>query len=367
MTELKRYIDSLINEGIPYIDVIATKDGKELVRYYNGRGDVTGKEKLFLFSCTKPLTVTLAMNLIEKGLLSLDEPLEDIIPSFRDVFLVENGVKRPPKTKITVRHLFTMSAGLSYKIGMYPAESAYLSRGDKSPALAIAESFAKGALISEPGEKFIYSLCHDTLAAIIELRSGMRFSECMKKYIWEPLGMSDTRFGNRHEDDVAELYFAYDSGKITPMKKENILIYADGYESGGAGLISTVEDYSKFTAALSLGGIGANGKRILSESSVRALYTPEIPLLAEDNGFTHVREQEYYYGLGVRTRTKPTEWGLPVGEFGWDGAAGSYLSVDPVNKISVFIGMHMRGWTKIFKDKHLEIVKHIYRIAGIKP
>lgn len=368
MTELKKYIDSLINEGIPYIDVIATKDGKELVRYYNGKSKVTGKEKLFLFSCTKPLTVTLAMKLVEKGLLSLDEPLENIIPAYRDVFLVENGVKRPPKTKILIRHLFTMSAGLTYKIARYPANEAYLSRGGKTPTLAIAESFSRGALVSDPGEKFIYSFCHDVLAAVIELRSGMKFSEYMKKEIFEPLGMKNTYFSKRFEEDLAELFFVFgDNGKILPMKKENIFVYADGYESGGAGLVSTVEDYTKFAVTLSLGGTSPDGVKIISEDSLRAISTPEIPMDEEENGFTHLQKSEYAYGLGMRTRIIPKEWGLPVGEFGWDGAAGSYLSVDLKNGISVFIGMHMRGWPKIFKGKHLEIVKHIYKIAGVKP
>lgn len=69
---------------------------------------------------------------------------------------------------------------------------------------------------------------------------------------------------------------------------------------------------------------------------------------------------EYGYGLGVRVRKTATEWGLPKGEFGWDGASGSYLMVNPVRKISVVMAMNVKGWPKIFQDKHLEIVRLIY-------
>jgi len=366
MNELKKYIDGQIEWGIPYLDVIVHKDNKELLRYYNAKGGASGKEKLFMYSCTKPLTVASAIKLVEDGRLSLETPVEDIIPAYRDVYLEKDGVRRAPKTKMTVRHLFTMTAGLTYNGGMYPIEEAYQNRGEKSATLAIAESFAKAPLQSEPGEIFRYSLCHDVLGAVIECVSGMRFSEYMKKVILDPLGMHDTYFTNPNNPEAAELYASSNDGVISRVEKVNSLVYRDGYESGGAGLISTVEDYAKFAAMLAAGGVGADGVRVLSEGSVRALREQQISSVSVESGFTCVQGEEYGYGLGVRTRTEPTEWGLPVGEFGWDGAAGSYLMVDPVNKISVVVGMHVRGWPPVFRGKHLEIVKQVYRILGVK-
>ncbi len=366
MKELKKYIDGQIEWGIPYLDVIAKREHEELLRYYNAKGGSCGNEKLFMYSCTKPLTVACAIKLVEDGKLSLDTPVEDIIPAYRDVYLEEDGVRRAPKTKMNVRHLFTMTAGLTYNGAMYPIDEAYRNRGEKSPTLAIAESFAKAPLMSEPGERFRYSLCHDLLGAVIETVSGMKFSEYMKKTILDPLGMHDTYFTNASNDETAELYASSEDGVISHVEKVNSLVYRDGYESGGAGLISTVSDYAKFGAMLASGGVSADGSRILSESSVRALWQKQVSAVSIESGFTCVQGEEYGYGLGVRTRTEPTEWGLPVGEFGWDGAAGSYLMVDPVNKISVVVGMHVRGWPPVFRGKHLEIVKHIYRILGIK-
>ncbi|MBR6795040.1 MAG: serine hydrolase, partial [Clostridia bacterium] len=78
------------------------------------------------------------------------------------------------------------------------------------------------------------------------------------------------------------------------------------------------------------------------------------------NQFTCLQGRDYGYGFGVRVRKVATDWGLPQGEFGWDGAAGSYLMIDPINKVSIVMGMNVKGWPSIFQDKHLEIVKLIY-------
>ena len=82
--------------------------------------------------------------------------------------------------------------------------------------------------------------------------------------------------------------------------------------------------------------------------------------MAVNNNFTCVQGGDYGYGYGVRVRMKPTAWGLPAGEYGWDGAAGTYLMVDPVNRISVVIGMHVRNWPYCFRHEHLNLVKEIY-------
>ena len=94
---------------------------------------------------------------------------------------------------------------------------------------------------------------------------------------------------------------------------------------------------------------------------MQALATEQVKNISVQNTFTCVQGEDYGYGLGVRVRQSPTAWGLPVGEFGWDGAAGSYVMVDPERKISVFIGMHVRNWPEVFTGKHLEIVEAIYK------
>ena len=126
-------------------------------------------------------------------------------------------------------------------------------------------------------------------------------------------------------------------------------------------IIGTAEDFSKFAVALANGGLAANGHRILSPESVSRMHRVEVSVQDINRKFSCIQGKDYSYGLGVRTRIVPTEWGLGVGEFGWDGAAGSYLMVDPDRHISLVIGLHLRDWWRIFKERHLAITEQVYR------
>ena len=100
---------------------------------------------------------------------------------------------------------------------------------------------------------------------------------------------------------------------------------------------------------------------MLREETVEKIRSIQVQGVSFQNSFTCVQGDEYGYGLGVRVRKKPTSWGLAEGEFGWDGAAGSYVMIDPQRQVSVFIGMHVRNWPEVFTEKHLQIVESIYQ------
>ena len=119
-TYLKQYIASAAD--IPGVDVIIQQDHKTLFRAQYGYSDlgnktpISGDEQYYLYSCSKPLTVTGAMRLVEEGKLDLDTPVSKYLPFFGDVYLENDGLKRAPQTPITVRHLFTMTAGFTYNM-----------------------------------------------------------------------------------------------------------------------------------------------------------------------------------------------------------------------------------------------------------
>ena len=363
MSGVREYLLKKIEEGIPFIDVIAHKDGEELCRYTEGRA--SGKERLFMFSCTKPITVTLTMRLIEDGVIGLHEPIENYIPALRDFFLIRDGVRRPACRKPTVFDLMTMGAGISYDWRSYGVYEAIANRGELSPTVAAMSTLSTAPLLSDVGEKMNYSLSHDALGAIMEVVTGKGLSVLMREYIFEPLGMEDSYIALSPNQPVADMCRAV-GGKIVPTSSDNDYVFAEGYESGGAGLVSTVEDYVKFADMLALGGVSKSGKRIVSEAGIEALRTPCFGSVTVGGNYSSVQGEGYGYGLGVRTRMTATKWGLPVGEFGWDGAAGSYLMVDPVNRISVVLGMHVRNWPEVFKGDHLEIVRRIYAECSVK-
>ena len=114
----KDYIEKLVKEkNIPYLDVAVVKDGFPVFRYFSGDGreELNGKEKLLIYSATKPLTVVCAVRLIEEGKLFLEDKVSKYLPQFKNAYLLnENGEKILPETDITILHLFTMTAGLTY-------------------------------------------------------------------------------------------------------------------------------------------------------------------------------------------------------------------------------------------------------------
>ena len=355
----ERLIERLRDElGLPYIDVYCKRGYDQLLRYTSGDG-CTGRERLFMFSCGKVAVVSLGLRLIEENRMSLDDRVADYLPEIANAFVMEEGEKHRVGDKMTVRHLFTMTAGFSYDVTTTPITSLQARKPDGTLRDFIS-AFVEYPLSFQPGKKYQYSLCHDVLAAVIEVASGKKFSEYAADTLFRPLEMADSNFCNDTEG-VARLYVADVDGTIREIERKNHLSLGQRYESGGAGLVSSVEDYMKFAQTLAMGGVGENGYRLLSEQSVKALRTCAVDRADTDCGFTCVQGDEYGYGLGVRVRTVPTPFGLGVGEFGWDGAAGSYLMIDPERRVSVFIGMHTRGWPNIFKNKHLEIVESIYK------
>ena len=358
-TKTKAFIEkTLMQKGIPYLDICVSKGGETLFRDFYGE-ETTGKELLFMWSMSKPLTVVGVMKLVEEGKLSLDDPVEKYIPTYANTFLLdENGNRVPTKNKMTVRHLFTMSGGLTYNGGTDPILAVKAKKD--ACTLDFVKAFVETPLSFEPGERFQYSLCHDVLAAVAEVVSGKRFSQYMQDVLFAPLGMENTGYHLERTCAVKAQCRVSCDGEVKPTNDNNGLIFGDNYDSGGAGVLATVDDYVKFAKMLARGGVSVDGKRIIKEETLELIRSPQCAHMNVQNTFTCIQGDDYAYGLGMRTRKAPTAWGLPIGEYGWDGAAASYLMVDPVNGVSVVIGMNMLDWTNNFADGHLRIVEKVY-------
>ena len=345
--------------GVPFCAVVCSKENNEIFRYTYG-ASVTCEEPLQMYSCSKPVTAIAAMMLLERGLLHLNDEAEKYLPELSGCFLLnESGKKVSPKKKITIRHLLTMTAGFTYDVDTEPIKK--LQRDNPLADLRkFISAFVQSPLAFEPGAKFQYSLCYDVLAGVIEGAAEKKFSEFVKENIFQPLEMYNSNFDNR-KTNFPQMYQAEKNGKISLVDGKNRLILSKNYESGGAGLISTVEDYAKFSRFLAQGGVNVRGERLLGESYIKLMASEQVGKIAVKNNFTCVQGDDYGYGFGVRVRKRATDWGLPPGEYGWDGAAGSYHMIDPKNKISIVIGMNILGWPYVFTGRHLEIVYAIYK------
>lgn len=328
--ELKKYVEA----GIPGNDVIVYHNGREVHRFMYGFSDaenkipINGKEKYNIYSCTKPITCTAAMQLVEKGKIKLDDRLCDYIPSFGHMSVIaENGLTEA-KNKIMLKHLFTMTAGLSYDASSPQLREAREKTGGKCPTVETVNYIAKMPLLFEPGERWEYGFCHDVLAAVIEIVSGKKFGTYVRENIFEPLGMENSTLllPDSDIDSLAEQYIFRDGVRINCGKNIQNLKLGSEYESGGAGCISTVEDYIKFLEALREGDV------ILSSESIEKM-SENVLAPCQKSAYWF---NDYGYGLGVRCPDGKND----RSDFGWDGMAGSYLAVDRKNKITIFYAQH---------------------------
>lgn len=353
--KVDEFLDGLIGTLVPSNDVIIMKDHKLLHRHvcgysdYESRIPLTGDELYFMYSATKPMTCAAALILYDRGLYSLDDPLYEYLPEFRDMqvtFTDTDGKKkhRPARTHITVRHLFSMTAGLDYNIQASPVRAAREATAPECPTREIIRALAKVPLSFDPGTRWQYSLCHDVLVAFAEELCGMPFRDFAKANVLDPLGMTDTYFfyDDAMLDRIAPQYRYYDDAEeFRKVPKENEYIFGTRYDSGGGGAISTTSDMARFADMMACGGSTADGHRILRPETVKLMSTNVLtPTLMET--FDWEQYRGYGYGLGVRTLlTHDTGSLSSIGEFGWAGAAGSYILCDPKEKLSIFCSRHM--------------------------
>ena len=167
-------------------------------------------------------------------------------------------------------------------------------------------------------------------------------------------------------ENLAAQYECYAPGMLRPCPMKNKFQLTDEYESGGAGLYSCVDDYSLFADAMANGGIGASGARILKSETIDLMRTEQLKTFIIEPGFPCLSGPGYGYGLGVRTLVdKSLGQRSTLGEFGWDGAAGSYIMMDPAHGLSIFFAMHIIDWPKLVGCAHALIRDIIYEVLGL--
>jgi len=363
---IAEYMEKVLvaQKGVPGCDVIISREHEQLFRYTCGNADQNAL--YYLYSCTKPITAAAGMRLAEEGRLDLDRPVADYLPAFAGVYLEENGVRRPPSRPMTVRHLFTMSAGLNYNLRTPPMQMVLQEKGDAATLRQVMDAVPALPLDFDPGERFQYSLCHDVLAAVIEEAAGMRFSEYLQKILFDPLEMADSTFHPTPAQHarLAEQYVSDSTGKVSPTAKYNSFFLSPAFESGGAGLVSSTADYSKFADAMACGGRAYNGYRLLKPETVRMMHTEQLSaLVCHPETFGCASGPGYGYGLGVRTRIDQNHGErTPLGEFGWDGAAGAYIMMDAGHGLSIAFTMHVLNWPACIGAGHGPIRELTYTI-----
>ncbi len=354
---LKDFLDNCLPQlSIPGSDTIIYKGREEVFRYQSGYDNVELKTPVrpdalyHMYSITKVSLGVSATQLVERGEIMITDPVSAYFPEYKNLTVREknpDGTEtiRPAKTTLTIKHLLSMTGGLDYNLNRTAIKRVREETNGRCPTLDIVRALAEEPLLFDPGTNYQYSLCLDVVGGIIELVSGMKLSDYMRKNIFEPLGMKNTSFGlTESKLERLATQYAYQNGKATEISKSyNPYAFGSEYDSGGAGLISCVDDQILLADALTHLGMGKNGNRILSSYGVNLMRSNILGDVQYKtfNEIPHV--VGYGYGYGVRTNMHPEEAGnlMPVGEFGWDGAKLSYLSACPESGISFFHAEHM--------------------------
>ncbi|MBD2846594.1 beta-lactamase family protein [Paenibacillus sp. IB182496] len=352
---LAAYLDRITAWRIPWAEVCVMHGDETVFRCRSGFEDLEartpiGVDRIInLYSMTKIMTCAAGLQLMERGAFLLNDPLSAYLPEYAEMTIRHDVSGSAPALAratrpIRIRDLFAMTAGFTYDLRSPALQEAAQRTGGRMPTRDFAAALAKEPLLFEPGTRWNYSLCHDVLAALVEVVDGRRFGQYVREEITGPLGMDDTGF-DLPEAKKGRLVpqYTFNEERNKPVRKDgNGFRLGAEFESGGAGLLSTVDDYIRFLHALTNRGTGANGARILSPAAVELMRTDQLsePMRADYNW-----EQlaGYGYGLGVRTHIARSASGLlsPHGEFGWSGAAGCMALIDPESRLTVMYAQHM--------------------------
>lgn len=350
-TVMQAFVDSARTAGIA---VMVARDGRIVKTGTYGWADREARQSLELdalfriASQTKALTSVAAMILVEEGELRLEDPVHRWVPSFETSSVVGDEGAVPARRPITVHHLLTQTAGLSYgnepairesyrAAGLGPAAGFGWYFADKDePICTTMDRLGELPLVAHPGERFVYGYATDLLGCVVERASGRSLDEFLRERILRPLGMNDTYFFVP-PDQRARLTTVYAAGERglerAPQGARGQGSYVEGPRasySGGAGLVSTIGDYARFLQMLLNEG-ELDGVRLLSPHTVRLMATDHLDDVYGRPGLG--------FGLGFEVLEDPGlagHYGAP-GAYRWGGAYATSYWVDPAERLVALI------------------------------
>jgi len=362
--------DKYIQKGkLAGIQTLVARRGKVIHFESSGLRDVENNKKIEkdtifrIYSMTKPITSVALMQLFEKGLFQLADPVSKFLPEFKNPKVFISGsyphfMTRPADREISIRDLLTHTAGLTYGFHYRTnIDHAYRKvwsgpRGDNTdfsfPPLNLenfSQSIASLPLEFSPGDKWNYSVATDICGRLVEVLSGLTLDVYFSKHIFKPLKMKDTgffvpknkinRFASCYERTPKEYLKLQDAGDNKSGYSRSPL-----HLSGGGGLVSTTQDYYNFCQMLLNGGTFED-KRILSRKTIELMTSNHLPenqdmvTMGSEGSFSEIRYKGVGFGLGfgVNIDLADTQNSGSVGSYNWGGAASTFFWVDPEEEL----------------------------------
>jgi CubicO group peptidase (beta-lactamase class C family) len=312
-----------------------------------------------IYSMSKPITGVAMMMLYEEGAFTLDDPITRFVPEFANLRVMTGvdadgaPILSDPARLVTLRDVMTHTAGFAYGLsGDDPANRAFREQRILSaPDLeTFIDQVASVPLLFQPGTRWSYSASVDIQGYVIQKISGQSFGSFLKTRLFDPLGMKDTGFyvPDAELDRLSDVFsYSQERGGLVALDLPQLAFRKDtvAMESGGGGLVSTMEDYSRFARMLLNEG-ELEGIRILQPETVRLMRTNMLPAGAQmfsDGTGASNQAAGLAFGLGLGLIEDPVAGARPqaAGSYFWGGAAGTWFWIDPSNNL-IFIGMIQR-------------------------
>ena len=362
MGNIRDYLKEQYVEPGKYVGTLTLVARKGEIAYLDALGFMDRENKkamqedaiFSIYSMSKPITSIALMQLYEKSLFRLDDPIHWHIPSWRNLRVYESGLypnflTSRPNRHMTIRDLLSHMSGLTYDFMLRTnVDAAY--RKTKLQATgdlqAMIDTLAQLPLEFSPGEQWNYSVSTDVCGYLVEHFSGMKLDKYFQKHIFDPLGMEDTGFSCAKEkvNRLASLYEQHpkkgpvlvDPGgaKTARVKKRKML-------SGGGGLLSTMSDYYRFCSMLLNQG-ELDGTRIIGRKTLAMMASNHLPdnrdlTEMSQSAFSETTYQGVGFGLGFSVILDPvkTQSLTDVGEYGWGGAASTVFWINPKEEMVV--------------------------------
>jgi len=361
---------------MPGMVCMVIRHGK--VAYFKSFGmkDIEAKEEMTndaifrIASMSKAITSVAIMTLYEEGHFLLTDPVSKFITEFKNQKVIirspgsDSIILVPAKSEVTIRQLLNHTSGITYGEGI---QTSYYRKAGMTVGLTPTEGtigdkirkLGTLPLISQPGTEFHYGMSVDVLGYLIEVISKMPFDEFLRKRIFEPLKMQDTYFTlpqNKYPR-MATLYKKGNDGRLITATGYVQYPKVQTYFSGGAGLVSTASDYSRF-AQMMLNNGELDGVRILSRKTVELMTTNSIGEIMVSDGFRrNGLGDKFGYGFGIRTERGVFDELESLGIYGWDGAFYTRFWIDPEeDMVGIFLSQVDNYWDQKIIDKFRVLV-----------
>ncbi len=314
--------------SVGYLEAVGVQD-------LQSRAPMTPRSLFRIYSMAKPVTAVAAMMLHDEGKFRLDDPVAKYLPEFAAVAVVDapGAAPRPPLRAVTVEDLLLHTSGLSHRTSDLYRTLGVRSRADTLPVFV--GKITRAPLMEDPHSRFRYSEATTVLGRLIEIWSGTPFDEFLKTRLFTPLGMGDTMFWVEPAqlDRLATVYGPAPGGGLVPVEVEAVpFTERPALLEGAVGLVSTVPDYLRFSQMLLDGGT-LGGVRVLTAETAARMTVNGLPPAMQS-----ARGGSMGWALAnVNVLLAPGSTGASVGEYGWDGTAGTIFWVDPVKQTVIVL------------------------------